>query len=207
MHNLFDRVLLVRHGQTEWNLVGRRQGQLDSPLTAAGVAQAHRTASFVTGDAIFTSPLGRACTTARIIASATGLSVTVTAGLAEVDHGDFAGLTNEDLARDHPTEARDRAADKYTWRFPNGESYADADARAARALVAIAERTRRPVIVSHEMIGRMLVRNLLDLTPVEALGRHQPHNVILVVARGKLEELDTAWPARRPPGHSYCQGC
>lgn len=193
MHILFDRVLLVRHGKTEWNLLGRRQGQLDSPLTPAGVAQARRTAGYLTEtEAIFTSPLGRATDTARIIAATTGLPVTVTTELAEIHHGDFAGLTNEDLARDHPTAARDRADNKYDWRFPNGESYADADLRAARALTEIAKHTRRPTIVSHEMIGRMLVRNLLNLTPAEALRRHQPHNVILVAAKGKLEELDAA---------------
>jgi probable phosphoglycerate mutase len=45
--------------------------------------------------------------------------------LAGVHHGDFAGLTNEQLAAAHPAAARTRAADKYRWRFPNGESYAD----------------------------------------------------------------------------------
>jgi broad specificity phosphatase PhoE len=66
-------VLLARHGQTEWNALGRRQGQLDSPLTAAGVEQAHRHAKTVAVrgiDGIFTSPLGRALTTAEIIAGA-----------------------------------------------------------------------------------------------------------------------------------------
>jgi len=61
-------------------VLGRRQGQLDSPLTAAGLAHAHRHARVLAGadlDAIFTSPLGRARTTAGIIPEATGLPVTV----------------------------------------------------------------------------------------------------------------------------------
>jgi len=183
------RVLLARHGQTEWNVLGRRQGQLDSPLTAAGLAQAHRHAKTLTGfdlDAIFTSPLGRASTTAAIIAEAVGLPVTVVDELAEVHHGDFTGLTNADIALRHPNAARERAKDKYNWRFPNGESYADADFRAAKALALIAQQSRKPLIVSHEMIGRMLLRNLLAEEPAEALRRNQPHDVIYIVDGGRL---------------------
>jgi broad specificity phosphatase PhoE len=183
------RVLLARHGQTEWNVTGRRQGQLDSPLTAAGVEHAHRharTLARAAVDAIFTSPLGRAHTTATIIAATTGVPVTVLDELAEVHHGSFAGLTNADIATRHPSAAQERAANKYHWRFPNGESYADADRRAAAALGAITGRAARPLIVSHEMIGRMLLRNLLEEEPAEALRRDQPHDVIYVVNEGRL---------------------
>jgi broad specificity phosphatase PhoE len=183
------RVLLARHGQTEWNVLGRRQGQLDSPLTAAGVAHAHRHARTLAGrdlDAIFTSPLGRAHTTATVIAEAVGLPVTVLDDLAEVHHGSFAGLTNADIAARHPAAAHERSRDKYHWRFPHGESYADADRRAAAALRAIAGAAQRPLIVSHEMIGRMLLRNLLDEEPAESLRRDQPHDVIYVVNEGRL---------------------
>ncbi|MFD7158171.1 histidine phosphatase family protein [Kribbella sp. NPDC059898] len=54
---------LARHGQTEWNVAGRRQGRLDSPLTALGLEQARRNGRLLTReniDAAFTSPLGRA---------------------------------------------------------------------------------------------------------------------------------------------------
>jgi broad specificity phosphatase PhoE len=194
------RVLLARHGQTEWNVKGRRQGQLDSPLTAAGVDHAHRHAKTLAAqdiDAIFTSPLGRAKTTADIIGMALGLALTTLPDLAEVHHGDFAGMTNTDIADQHPTATRDRAANKYEWRFPNGESYADADLRAANALRDIAERSSRPLIVSHEMIGRMLLRNLLAEDPTESLRRRQPHDVIYAVADGKLTTVST--PAASGP--------
>lgn len=189
---MFDRVLLVRHGQTEWNVLGRRQGQLDSPLTAAGHEHARCHAETLAAqdiDALFTSPLGRAAATAGIIAARSGLPVTALDELAEVHHGDFAGLTNSDIARRYPDAARERAEDKYHWRFPNGESYADADRRAARALRSIARVARKPLIVSHEMIGRMLLRDLLGEAPGEALRRDQPHDVIYVVANGRLAAI------------------
>jgi probable phosphoglycerate mutase len=74
----WDRVFLARHGQTEWNLQRRRQGQLDSALTSSGVEQAHRHAALLQPNAIggiFVSPLGRAMATAAIIGGHLGLSV------------------------------------------------------------------------------------------------------------------------------------
>ncbi|GAB1514594.1 histidine phosphatase family protein [Actinophytocola sp. KF-1] len=178
----FARVLLARHGQTEWNLAGRGQGRADSPLTEAGLAQARRHAEKLRTqpvDLICTSPLGRARTTAKIIAEAVGVPVHV---LPELHHGDFTGLTSAQVA----ARAPERARDKYHWRFPNGESYADADQRAAEALRAIARHTDRPLIVSHEMIGRVLVRNLLGEPPAAALARDQPHGVGYEVVDGTL---------------------
>ena len=91
----------------------------------------------------------------------------------------MAGLRGEEIEATFPGALSRRAADKYGWRFPDGESYADGDTRAAAALHVIAARgSVRPLIVSHEMIGRMLLRNLLDLSPAEALAYGHPHDVI-----------------------------
>jgi probable phosphoglycerate mutase len=133
-------------------------------------------------DAIFASPLGRARTTARIIADELGLDVVVIDDLAEVHHGHFAGLSNQDIELRYPGALARRAADKYRWRFPGGESYADADVRAGRALAtARGYPARRPALVAHAMIGRLLQRHLLGLAPEEALALRQPNDVIIVV--------------------------
>jgi probable phosphoglycerate mutase len=178
----WDRVFLARHGQTEWNLQRRRQGQLDSALTSDGVEQAHRNAAVLEPhaiDGIFASPLGRATATADIIGGHLGLAVTVVDELAEVHHGCFAGLTDDQLDARDPDGWRRRSIDKYRWAFPDGESYADADVRAGHALARIGRRpARRPLVVSHEMIGRMLQRHLLGLDPYEALARVHPNNVV-----------------------------
>jgi broad specificity phosphatase PhoE len=152
-------IFLARHGQSEWNLAGRRQGQLDSPLTEAGWAQARHQAEFLAGlgiDAVLSSPLGRAHATAQIIADSFGLSVRALDDLAELHHGEYAGLTSAELA-ERPWH--ERATDKYDWRFPGGESYWDADARAARVIAYVMRLgADRPLLISHEMIGRMLSR-------------------------------------------------
>jgi probable phosphoglycerate mutase len=171
----FDKVFIVRHGETEWNVQGRRQGQLDSPLTAAGRSSAQQISdslSELDPDALFSSPLGRAWSTALIIDAALGLGIRSEGGLSEIHHGELGGLTNDEIEESHPGLLAERQACLHSWRFPGGESYADADLRAAEALSRIeATLTRRPVLVTHEMIARMLVRNLLGLSADEALSR------------------------------------
>ncbi|HXN59949.1 MAG TPA: histidine phosphatase family protein [Acidimicrobiales bacterium] len=168
-----EEVFLVRHGETEWNRTGRRQGQLDAPLTENGSAEIQRVAERIGSlpiDGVFSSPLGRAMTTAQAYAGILQQTITTIDDLREIHHGDMAGMTNEEIERAFPGQLTRRSRDAYQWRFPKGESYADADLRAASALREIAQSgSARPLIVTHEMIGRMLLRNLLDLGPQEAL--------------------------------------
>jgi broad specificity phosphatase PhoE len=190
-----DEVLLVRHGETEWNRAGRRQGQLDSALTSDGLRQARRIAEMVAPlepEGLFSSPRGRALSTANVIAGATRLVAEVVPELAEVHQGSFAGLTNAEIEALHPGELGRREQQKYRWRFPEGESYADADRRAGDALKTIAGRgSSRPAIVSHEMLARMLLRQLLGLDPAEALTWRLPHGTLLRVcpADRRVEHL------------------
>jgi len=179
------RILLARHGETEWNALGRRQGQLDSPLTALGRRHASQLGSIVDGeplDLICSSPLRRALDTATPIAERHSMEVLVVDDLAELDHGSFAGLTNEQIESQYPGSLAQRADEKYSWRFPGGESYEDLDIRSASALQAIEETcSKTTLIVSHAMTTRMLLRNLLDLDPHEVLEFNLPHGAVLEV--------------------------
>jgi probable phosphoglycerate mutase len=130
-------------------------------------------------DGVFSSPLGRAVATAQTYAQVLQQTITTVDDLRELDHGLMAGMTTEEIERAFPGEMARRSRDKYQWRFPNGESYADADLRAASALRQIAEAGGfRPLVVAHEMIGRMLLRNLLSLEPQDALQWGIAHNLI-----------------------------
>ena len=158
----------------------------------AGVRQAADRLRGSSIDGVFSSPLGRALASAQLYADALGLSVVTVDELAEVHHGAMAGLKGEEIDAAFPGEMSRRASDKYRWRFPEGESYADADVRVAGAVRVVGQSgAARPLIVSHEMIGRMLLRNLLDLTPDEALVYGHPHGVIyrIDVATKTLDEI------------------
>jgi probable phosphoglycerate mutase len=146
-------------------------------------------------DSIFSSPLGRAHRTALIIAAKLGRPVLVLDALAEVHHGAFAGLTDQQIEARYPGELVRRQTQKYTWRFPDGESYADADFRARTALDDVARSGAvSPMLVTHEMTGRMLLRALIGLRPDEALSWSLPHGVVAEVSPldGTVTETSTA---------------
>ncbi|WP_328526076.1 histidine phosphatase family protein [Kribbella sp. NBC_00359] len=190
----FEAVYLARHGQTEWNVAGRRQGRHDSPLTPEGLRQARRNADLLSGhqiDAIFTSPLGRARRTAEIVGETLGLQAQVLDELAEVAHGAWSGLTSAEIDAGWPGQRAAREQDKYTFRFPDGESYADADVRAGRALAEVARSdARRPLLVSHEMIGRMLLKQLGVAGSLQL--RQSSDLIYRVRSGGEVDELTAA---------------
>jgi broad specificity phosphatase PhoE len=190
----FEAVYLARHGQTEWNVEARKQGRLDSPLTPRGLAQVRRSAELVHRepvDAIYASPLGRAYTTGEVFATALGLPLHVLDDLSELDHGEWSGLTAQEIEEGWPGQLSVRQRRKYDYRFPGGESYADADVRAGRALAEIARSgARRPLLVSHEMIGRMLLQ---QLGVGEVLRLRQPSDVVYrVSSSGEVSRLTIA---------------
>lgn len=98
------RVLLIRHGQSEWNADGRWQGQADPPLTDLGRHQAlHAAHNLGAVDAIVASDLQRASETALIIAEALGVGpVVLEPALRERDAGEWSGLTRAEIERDWP---------------------------------------------------------------------------------------------------------
>lgn len=180
-----NRAFIVRHGQTEWNREGRLHGRLDAPLTADGLAQARSAAEHLIGAGIRTvcsSPLGRALRTAVVIAERIGADLIEVPDLTEVDHGVMAGMTWAEIERDHPGTREERAANRYGWRFPGGESYAQARTRARRALSECGwSSTGAPLLVTHEMISRMLRAELRGLDPAHALALRHPLGVVIDV--------------------------
>ena len=110
------RVLLVRHGQSEWNAAGRWQGQADPPLTDLGRHQAlHAARNLGVVDAVVASDLQRASETALIIAEALGVGpVVLEPGLRERDAGEWSGLTRAEIERDWPGYLDSPSASRHT---------------------------------------------------------------------------------------------
>ena len=99
-----NEILIIRHGQSEWNAVGRWQGQANPPLTELGIKQA-QTASNSVGvfDLIFASPLQRASHTASIIGESKGVGpVLLDEDLMERDAGPWQGLTRQEIEEGWP---------------------------------------------------------------------------------------------------------
>jgi len=103
------RVLLIRHGETDWNNETRLQGHTDIPLNARGRAQAERLRLAMQGeslDAIYSSDLQRALHTAQAVAQATGAPLSIDTALRERGFGCFEGLRYADIEARWPDDAR-----------------------------------------------------------------------------------------------------
>jgi 2,3-bisphosphoglycerate-dependent phosphoglycerate mutase len=119
------QLIIVRHGQTEWNIKGIRQGHLDSPLTAKGVIQAHALGERLASEkfsALYSSDLGRAMQTAEAIAERTGHRIFTDARLRERHLGVFQGLNAIEIAERYPEERRLLRTQGPDYVIPRGES-------------------------------------------------------------------------------------
>jgi len=149
------RVILVRHGETQWNKDRRYQGHSDVALNDIGRAQAGKVARRLRSekvDAVYASDLSRAYQTAEVIAREHGLPVEKVPGLREIHFGDWEGLSREELTEQFGEAYARWQAEPLTTRAPGGESFEDVQVRALAALEAIVARHadgETLVIVAH----------------------------------------------------------
>jgi len=153
-------ILLVRHGQSEWNREGRWQGHADPPLSDAGRRQARELAdrlARVRLDAIYASDLERARATAEVVAEAHRIAVTVDAALREIDVGEWSGLTTAEIERRYPEGLRRHADGDDGWR--DGEPHEAMSARIVAAIgrIAAAHPDGQVLCVLHGGVMRALL--------------------------------------------------
>jgi alpha-ribazole phosphatase len=125
------RLLLVRHGQTDWNVQRRYQGQSDTPLNGTGKAQAAALARRLAGDevhAIYASDLQRAWQTAQAVGGALGMAVQPEPGLREIHFGLWEGKTHQEILGQYGEEYADWIANPEC-APPEGESFGQVAAR------------------------------------------------------------------------------
>jgi alpha-ribazole phosphatase len=165
------RLLLIRHGETEWNREKRYLGSTDIGLNDSGLRQAAALANYLEDegvDVIYTSPLQRASWTAQKIAKPHGLDPLVDDRLSELSFGFFEGLTFAEAEGQYPDLFSAWLGD-YDQSPPDGESLADLGQRIADFLEAL-KRRKRPdnvVVVAHGGVVREMLRQLLGM-PSEA---------------------------------------
>jgi broad specificity phosphatase PhoE len=162
-------IILVRHGQTEWNRIERFRGRADIPLNETGLAQARAVAEALVKRsnpaAIYASPLGRCIQTAEPIAAKTGLEIQPLAGIIDIDYGDWQGFTPAEVEERYPDLHHAWMKAPQTVTIPHGESLDQVRARAFSALEDAAKRHlgQSIVLVSHKVICKVLTCAVLGL--------------------------------------------
>lgn len=194
-------LVLVRHGQTDWNLQGRIQGRSDVPLNDVGRAQALDAGLRLVADrydAIVSSPLIRAAETARIIGEQIGIAeVELLDALVERDYGAAEGMTGSEI---EAAFGPDRIV-------PGRERRSAVVARVRPALIELAE--RRPdqsiIVVSHGGVIGSLVRDATAYAwpePGSAIANGSAHR--FAFRRGAVELVEfngQLWTAQSPAAH------
>lgn len=210
MTNRSRRVILLRHGRTEWNATGRFQGQLDSPLDLIGKAQAQGAAVAVAPmqpDAIVSSDLSRCADTAAAVAAEIGIDVVPDPRLREINLGLWQGLTR--------AEAHERFPEEYAgWqagedrRRGDGETYAEVGARASACIVEWLDRLgpgATLVAVTHGGTARATIGTMLEFEPdlywrLAPLGNCR-WSMLTDIGRGwRLEEHNAGSPPEEETG-------
>ena len=187
-------IILVRHGQTKWNVEGRYQGRLNSDLTEKGKAQAKSNASKILKILkldepfkIFSSPLGRAKESCHIICDELGIDkeeVIFDERISEFNYGIFEGQTRDECREKYPEVLEEREAHKWSYEIEDGESYILVTKRLKLWLESIVDE-KVVVMVAHEMVNRALRGIYCNLDSDSMLLLRQENDVVIKLENKK----------------------
>ena len=163
------KFFVVRHGETDWNKLGRFQGHTDISLNDRGLSQARETA-VASEDwgytAIYSSPLVRTVQVAEEIAKVTPMLVSQEPGLKELSLGDLEGVTGEEMRNDWPDLFAAWRTEPEKMSMPNGESLCELRDRTWQVILDIEQKHSSDdsiVVISHNFAIRSIVNELLGM--------------------------------------------
>ena len=193
------RLLLVRHGETEWNRQGRFQGQIDIPLNAQGRAQAEAAGRCLAGEPIqraYTSAMARPRQTAELIlAGRAGIPLTSLRGLVEIGHGLWEGELEEAIHQGWPDLLAAWKRFPETVQMPGGENLQEVWERSLATIETISnslETSETALVVAHDAVNKTILCALLGLSPAD----------IWMVKQGNGGVSVIDFPVAPLPGHA-----
>ncbi|MGJ8528196.1 histidine phosphatase family protein [Maritalea sp.] len=191
----YPRIIFMRHGETEWNLEGRTQGILNSPLTAKGKQQAEQLGLILkhelgtaNGYDQFVSPLGRTLETADGIKRHFAFSPNEDKRLMEINLGQIGGMTRYEVEMEYPEQVAGKK--RYEWYFdaPGGETFDDVMDRSKSWLDSL---TSPAIAVSHGQVGKLIRGIYCGLNKEQMLNLGEPQGVVHVLEN----RAETFWSA------------
>jgi probable phosphoglycerate mutase len=182
------RLLLVRHGETDWNREGRFQGQIDIPLNDNGLAQAEAARHFLADVPIqraWSSVMARPRRTAEVILEAhPSVELATTEGLMEIGHGLWEGQLEGEIAGEWPELLADWKSAPHTVQMPQGETLQDVWDRSLASWDAIARGLRdgeTALVVAHDAVNKTILCALLGLSPADIWAVKQGNGGVTVI--------------------------
>ena len=192
-------LILVRDGECEWNLAGRIQGQVNSPLTDLGINQAKATRDYLSGILlnhqleIYTSPLDRALQTAEIIAQGIdhpSSKIIIEERLNDFNLGEISGTFGWDkVAEIFPEQAQLRLQDPMRFHPSGGESGAEFEARLRSLLEDLMDDGTLKLMVSHGIVNKFIRGILKNLSGKEMVELGESQNTIYRLEQGEEMEI------------------
>ena len=192
-------LILVRHGESEWNRAGRIQGQINSPLTDLGINQAKAIREYLSGILlnqqleIYTSPLDRALQTAEIIAQGIeypSRKIIIEERLNDFNVGEISGTFGWDkVAEIFPEQAQLRLQDPMRFHPSGGESGAEFEARLRSLLEDLKDDGTLKLMVSHGIVNKFIRGILKNLSGKEMVELGESQNTIYRLEQGEETEI------------------
>jgi phosphoserine phosphatase len=182
------RLLLVRHGETDWNRMSRFQGQIDIPLNDTGRGQAQKAAAFlkeVAIDAAVTSPLSRPKETAQLILQHhPDIELGEMADLKEIGHGLWEGKLEQEIRQEYDAELTQWKLAPHTVQMPEGENLQqvwDRGVTAWETIVANAAPRSTVLVVAHDAVNKAILCYVLGLQPKDIWAVKQGNGAVTIV--------------------------
>lgn len=198
------KILLVRHGETDWNVAKKIQGSTDTPLNENGVEQAKALAEKLSERetpiiGVYTSKLERAAVTAQYAAEKLGLECNILPGLEEINFGLWEGLTWDQVEEQFPEEFQSWRQNRRFGHPPKGESYQELLERIMAALQKLIKDTGESiarnecmegdvVVVTHSADIMTLLSFINDTPFHEMVKRYKTGNTAVVEIEAKILE-------------------
>ena len=192
--NSKKRIILVRHGETDWNQQGRFQGQIDIPLNQNGKTQAKAASEFLKNISIqkaFSSSLSRPKETTQIILKEhPGIEITLKENLKEIGHGKWEGKLESEIKSDWPDLLKTWKIFPEKVQMPDGENITEVSSRSITGWKEICKELKdgeTALVVAHDAVNKTILCHLLGLTPSEIWTIKQGNGGITVIDLSEKE--------------------
>ena len=159
-------IILIRHGETDWNTEQVFRGRIDVPLNRVGLSQAEAVGLSLKDrdiDALYSSPLKRAFETAHMVAKGRNLEVLSEEDFIDINFGLWQGISHQEVKADFKDLYARWINEPHKVTFPEGESLGEVKVRSQKALDTIVKNNpgRTVAIVSHRVVNKVLLCTVL----------------------------------------------